>query len=179
MTAKRRKHRSVHRRALLALCLLLVLGAGIGGTVAYLTDNTAPVVNVFAPAEVQGEVDEDFDGEKKTSITVKNTGTIPCYIRVMLAPYYVDANGNPVGSFADGSPAVWSPGFTLGSGWTQIGNYYYYTTPVAVGASTGNLLGSAITLQTVNGYRQALDVFAECIQAEPAGVMQNTWKVSL
>lgn len=161
---------------LIILCLLLAVGMGVGGTLAYLIDETDAVVNTFTPAYVEGGVHETFDGATKSAVTVENKSNIPVYVRVMLAPYWVDDAGNTVGWLGG-----WTPDFTLGENWIEIGNYYYYKTPVAVDASTGDLLGSSITLirDEATGYRQALDVFAECIQAEPADAVENAWGVSV
>lgn len=58
---------------LLILSLLVVTTVTVGGTVAYLTTNTAPVVNTFEPSHVTCEVTENFNGETKSNVNVENT----------------------------------------------------------------------------------------------------------
>ena len=59
-----------------AICLMLLLCFGIGGTLAYLADKTESIKNTFTAAEVEDEVKESFDGTQKTSIIVGNTGDV-------------------------------------------------------------------------------------------------------
>ena len=53
---KRARKRTLARPVLLALSLVLVLGLGVGGTLAYLVTNTDPVTNTFTPGEVTTEI---------------------------------------------------------------------------------------------------------------------------
>ncbi len=160
--SKRRRRRNTRVPTALVL-VLLILVSSIGGTLAYLATHTAPVENVFTPSKTTGEVEEEFDGTEKTNVNVKNTGNIDAYIRVRLVTYRVNDAGQPIGGEAK------LPDFTLGEGWVKSGEYYYYTKPVAPGASPAANLTDLITLvdyQDMDGGRQAIDVMAECIQAK-------------
>ena len=75
----------------------------------------------------------------------------------------------------------WTPNFTVGSGWDEGGDgYYYYKTPVAAGGSTTNLFGENenITATTTDGKTLEVTVIQQSIQAEPTSVVVNAWGVN-
>lgn len=155
------------RSLTLALALVLVLGAAIGGTVAYLTTSTTGITNTFTPTSVDTEIEESFESNAKKSITVQNTGTTAAYIRVALV-------GNNV-TTVEGTEYV-TGGFVVsvhtGDGWSQSSDgYYYYTTPVQPGESTGDLLKSLLALKE----GQSVTILADAIQAEPTSVVTDVW----
>ena len=149
---------------IIALALILVLA--VGGTVAYIFTQTGPVINTFTPADAKITVDEKTSDNQKTSITVVNNSTgVPVYIRVALVANMIDKDENVTGA-AD------VPEFTPGDKWI-LGNdgYYYYTEPVPVGQSTGNLLGTAMTLDE----NMQVVVLADAIQAVPKQAVIDAW----
>lgn len=169
------KH-NLYKIQLLIFSLLLVATMAIGGSMAFLTTKTPEVVNTFTPAHVEPDVKEDFNGTVKSSITVQNTGDIDGYIRVKLVTYRVNNDGDHIGGTAT------IPSFTLGKDWVKHGEYYYYTKPVAPNDSTGDLLGTSITLQEytdADGGKQAIDVMAEAIQSTPASAVTSAWNVQV
>ena len=152
---------------IIALALILVLA--VGGTVAYIFTQTDPVINTFTPTEAKITVDEKTSDNQKTSITVVNNSTgVPVYIRVALVANMIDGAGNVTGA-AD------VPEFEHGEGWNQIGEYYYYTEPVPVGQSTGNLLESPMELVE----NMQVVVLADAIQAEPTTAVTQAWGVTV
>ena len=163
---------AVPRKKLLTLTVVLVLLAtlGIGGTLAYFTYTSEAVINTFQAGSVGAQVHEELGGNEKTSITVENTGGSPVYVRVRLVSYWMD--GNDVAPKA--SPAV---SFSVGSGWRQIGDYYYYTKPLAGGGVTTNLLGSSIAMTAEDGYTQVIEVLADTVQATPDQAVKDVWGV--
>lgn len=173
--ADKTRRRSGKMGAIL-VSVLLLLGVTVSGTLAYLTANTDPVQNTFTPSKVTNKIEEEFDGTTKTSIKVENTGDTEAYVRVKLVTYRVDDNGNHIGGTAT------IPNFTLGSDWFEKGGYYYYAKPVAAGASSGNLLGTSITLQKYNdadGGKQVIEVIAESIQSKPVETVRDVWEVGV
>ena len=61
----------------------LIVALSIGLTSAFLTHKTEGLTNTFTPGSVTCRVEEGFNGNnEKSSITVRNTGTVPAYIRV-------------------------------------------------------------------------------------------------
>ena len=148
---------------IIALALILVLA--VGGTVAYIFTQTGPVINTFTPTEAKITVDEKISGNQKTEITVKNTSTgVPVYIRVALVANMIDEAGNVTGADV--------PTFTLGDNWI-VGNdgYYYYTEPVPVDGSTGNLLKAPMELSE----NMQVVVLADAIQAMPKDAVIDAW----
>lgn len=156
--------------------VILAVAVLCGSVYAYMYRKSIAVDNTFIPAYVACVVDEDFADNKKTSITVKNTGNIDAYIRVRLVSYWIDESGAIVSKSSE------MPTFTKASDWIQdAGNdTYYYTKKVAPDASTTTLLDSDITLRlSSEGYRQVVEVFAEAIQAEPDEAVTDSWNVTI
>ena len=149
---------------IIALALILVLA--VGGTVAYIFTHTGPVINTFTPTEAKITVDEETNSNQKTSITVVNNSTgVPVYIRVALVANLIDEDKNVTG-------AASVPTFTLGENWFEGSDgYYYYTEPVPVGGSTGNLLEKAMTLDE----NMQVVVLADAIQAMPKQAVIDAW----
>ena len=148
---------------IIALALILVLA--VGGTVAYIFTQTDPVINTFTPTEAKITVDEQTNDNQKTSITVVNKSTgVPVYIRVALVANMIDEAGNVTGADV--------PTFTRGDNWIEGSDgYYYYTEPVPVGESTGNLLKSPMTLSE----NMQVVVLADAIQAMPKDAVIDAW----
>ena len=174
-TPRRRKRRSKKTGTLL-FSLVLLLTMMVGGTLAYLTIQTNPVVNQFTPSHVSCTVKEVFDGTTKRNVNVTNTSDIPAYIRVKLVSYRVNDDGKHIGGTAD------LPAFTLGAGWVKHGEYYYYTQPVAPGASPAANLTDSMTLtgaySDADGGKQVIEVMAEAIQSVPTSAVVSAWGVN-
>lgn len=171
-----------------AAAVALIATLAVGGTLAWLSAYTQPVKNTFVMGTVPPQVTESFNQEVKENVKVANNGNIPAYIRVALVCTWQEGEGENakvVGTPVD--PAedlniVWGDGTGTGTaeapgnGWIKIGDYYYYTQPVAAGETTLNLIDSA-TVETENGYRMNLQVIADSIQANPARAVESQWGV--
>lgn len=158
--------------------LALVLCCAVGGTLAWLIDATNPLTNTFTPAQVECEVEEQFDNNTKTNVSVQNPAdekNVTAYIRVALVPTWEDENGNAVAKPASLGDLTLSLNPT---DWVKIDSYYYCKTPVEPGSSTPVLVNSA-TVKTVNGYSMNLQILAEAVQAEPASAVESVWPVSV
>ena len=149
---------------IIALALILVLA--VGGTVPYIFTQTDPVINTFTPTEAKITVDEETNSNHKTSITVKNISTgVPVYIRVALVANMIDKDENVTG-------AASVPTFKLGDNWSEgRDGYYYYTQPVPVDGSTGNLLKAPMELSE----NMQVVVLADAIQAMPKQAVIDAW----
>lgn len=146
-----------------------------GTVMAYMLRQTEYKDNQFITAEVSCEVAEDFDGQQKTSIQVKNTGNIDSYIRIRLLSYWVDDKGDTVSKPSAELQIEATSEWVKGSNDT-----YYYKSPVAPNALTSNLLSSAILLEKDdNGYLQVIEVFAEAIQSKPEDAVPESWGITL
>ena len=160
---------------LLILSLLVVTTVTVGGTVAYLTTKSDPVVNTFEPSYVRCAVDEKFNGTTKEYVRVQNTSDIEAYIRVKLVCYRVNDAGDHIGGTADITK------FTPESGWIEQDGYYYYTRPVAAKDFTDNLIKNLnlISYDDVDGGRQVIEVMAEAIQSKPIDAVTQAWGVKI
>ena len=166
---KRARKRTLARPVLLALSLVLVLGLGVGGTLAYLVTNTDPVTNTFTPGEVTTEIEEpNWDGRVKEDVTIKNTGDVAVYIRAAIVANWVDAYDNIIAPATKGTDYT---SFTSDSGWVERDGYYYWISPVAVGSSTGKLINSCQPIASAKpegADHLKMDILSQAIQAEPA-----------
>ena len=177
--AKQRSRMHKNTRAITLLIALLLFSAlAVGGTVAWLTANATPVENTFTPSNVACEVNERFDGEKKSNVNVTNDSNIDAYIRVKLVTYRVNDAGQHIGGTAT------IPSFDIGTNWFKYGEYYYYTKPVAAGkAPEKPLIGAngiaLIKYDDADGGKQAIEVMAEAIQSQPKDAVESSWNVTV
>lgn len=155
------------------ISVVLILTLAVGGTIAFLSTKTDPVVNTFNPSQVTCSVVEDFDGKTKTNVNVENIGDIPAFIRVKLVAYRTNDAGQHIGGVSE------VPAFNLGKDWAKCGDYYYYTCPVAPGATPADSLAEVIKLTEnytdEDGGHQSIDVIAEAIQAGPEAAVKAAW----
>lgn len=157
-TARRKRH------LIAALAAALVLG--LTAVLAYYLQETDGEEATYDMAYVSCQINEEFNGGQKTSITVKNTSNVPVYIRVRLVSYWETPSGRIAGK---SSPQLQ---VTLADGWLQEGSTdtWIYESPVEPSDSTPNLLQAPLALSTdPEGYIQVVKVLAEAIQtdAEP------------
>lgn len=178
-SGKGKRNASRKKTWTLMICLALLAGLAVGGTLAWLTSSTGSVVNTFTVGNVGGKVEEDFDGTFKKNVNVTNTGDVDAYIRVKLVTYRVNNQGEHIGGTAT------IPDFPLGENWVKYDDgYYYYTLPVKPNAKPeAYLIGaSGIELKKysdVDGGRQVVEVMAELIQSEPARAVGEAWGVTI
>lgn len=168
----------MNRTAILFMAIIMLIGAVIGSTVAFLITNTGPVENKFAYASVSCEVKEDVNGNTKKNVQITNTGSTDAYIRATYVVNWLDAQGNIVASVPDG----YSYNLTENpnSKWTK-GNdgYFYYLSPVAPDKSTpGSLLTCTVTRPENPEYRLSVEILATAIQSTPAKAVKEAWGVT-
>lgn len=174
----------------LAICLLLTALLTVGGTLAYLFTSTDPVVNTFEPVKQEITVTEEFDGQTKENVKIKNTGDIDAYIRAEVVINWIDKDGNILPSTPE--KATYKVDWAFDdldidgnaveetSNWVEYGGYYYYTVPVTPEAFTENLI-DLITVSYPVGSEFRLDVAvaAQSVQATPEAAVNETWKVTI
>lgn len=178
--SKRIKH-------LLIAGAVLSIAAAVGLTLAFMFKK-AEKTNRFIPAEVSCAVREKLDnkevtgiavGSEKSDIRVENTGNVKEFIRLRLVSYYVDSNGDIVGTVSSQYPAL-----TLKNGWITGANHtYYYPYSVEPGEATGILcepftLGQKLLANGKTVY-QVIELIAEAVQAEPSNAAQEVWGVTV
>ena len=134
-------HNGKYRRkrkkwVMLTVAMLLLLAAGVGGSIAYLLDKTDMVNNTFTPGRVTVDIAEEKTPTTKSNIRVQNTGNVPAYIRVTLVTYWTDADNKVVPQPDGGSVSTPS----VKPGWSCADNIYYYNSSVAPGDLTDAML---------------------------------------
>lgn len=161
--------------------LILAMVLAIGGTLAYIIANTASVENKFTPGEVRCEVEETFKNNVKSDVKIKNTGNTAAYIRATYVVTWQKDDGTVNGKM----PVVgtdYTIEFAENSGWKLIGDYWYYTSPVAAGGETGVLIASCKLAEGAavpTGYHLSVEIIASAIQSEPASVVAEKWHVAV
>ena len=175
------------KRILIPLVIILAVTALIAGIAvvnAFMFKKSQELTNNFIVAEVACEVNEKFENNQKSNVTVQNTGDTEAYIRLRIVSYWQDSKGNAIFDDEDSNINIG----TLGDGWIEgSDNTYYYTKPVKEGESTPALFTGTITLnqkekkvnEVVYTYNQVVEIIAEAIQSEPANAVQNSWNVTV
>ena len=168
----------MNRTAVLCMAIIMLIGAVVGSTVAYLITNTDAVENKFAYASVSCEVKESIDGNTKKNVQITNTGDTDAYIRATYVVNWLDSAGAIAASVPEGYS------YTLtenpDSKWTKdTDGYFYYLSPVAPGASTpGSLLTCTVTYPEDPEYTLSVEILATAIQSAPAKAVTEAWGVT-
>lgn len=165
------------RKAALILSLCLIFALAVGTTVALLVAHTNAVTNTFTAAKSKITIEENTDNGIKSEIRVKNEGTATSYVRVKLVMNWVSDDGKTI----SGEPVNINVQYDTNN-WLEQDGIYYYTTPVAPGKMTDNLLqkDKSITEPTEGkpeGCHLEVTVLAESIQAAPSKAVEGAWKV--
>ena len=167
------------------VALLLLLCCTVAGTLAYLVTSTNSVTNTFTPAHVSTAVDETFENGVKSDVKIKNTGDIDAYIRAAVIINWADAKGNVYGG---GTPAAstekvtgdYTISYNTDGSWKQIGDYWYYTKPVAADSLTEKALIEScapVAGKAPEGYNLQVTILADGIQSEPLTAIKEAWHV--
>ena len=165
-----------NKAAVLIIAVLLLLGAAVGSTVAFLTTKTKPVENSFEYAKVSCEV--------TGSQEIINTGTTDAYIRATYVVNWLNKDGSiapvPQGTIPNGYELSISE--TPNKAWTKgTDGYFYYLTPVAPeGLTDGSLVNCTVKYpQGVEPeYILSVEILATAVQSTPANAVQEAWGVT-
>lgn len=175
--AKARPRRRSFRRAALPLVLIIViLAISVGGTLAYLIDQTSAVENSFTPGSVTCQV-----AENNGTFTVQNTGNVPAYLRAMVVVNWVKTVGGQTYVYGT-KPTASDYTITYDEDkWIQDGCIYYYNTAVSPADNADTVEFAKVvatnTAQAPEGYTLTVEVIAEAIQFEGmnAANAQDAW----
>ncbi|OUN25288.1 hypothetical protein [Blautia sp. An81] len=69
-----------HKKILLAVCLLVVIGAG--ATIAYYSAYTQALTNTFSGSNIDTEIEEETGINGKKAPSIENTGASECIVRM-------------------------------------------------------------------------------------------------
>ena len=148
---------------------LLVVCAGVGGTLAYLVSDPATVTNTFTPAHVSCAIDETLEDDVKSDVKVQNTGDVDAYIRAMVIVNWADANGNVLAKKPD-EGVDYSITWKTETNWKEIDGAYYYKGEVASGENTAVLFTGCKQLRDApedpDTYTLQVTILADAIQAD-------------
>lgn len=152
---------------LLLAAAMLILVCGVGGTLAYLATQTGQVQNTFEPAYVTSEVNETFENNVKSDVTIKNTGNVSAYIRAAIVVTWKDAAGNTT---LPEKPELGTD-YTLTineSAWNKGDDgYYYCKQPVASNTESAVLITECKPTKPYDdGRKLCVEVIGSAIQSE-------------
>ena len=181
--ARAKKHSRIrmNKLAILFIAVVMLIGAVVGSTVAFLVTKTAPVENKFTYASVSCAVSETFNGATKEKVQIKNTGTTDAYIRATYVVSWLNKDGSiapvPQGTIPNGYALSISE--NPDKAWTKgTDGYFYYLTPVAPGGLTdGSLVNCTVTYpQGVEPeYILSVEILATAVQSTPANAVREAW----
>ena len=172
------------RKRIIALLVGVVLLAGTAGTLAWLSA-TGVLVNQFGIGSVTPSVQEKLNGNVKSDVKAKNTGTAPAYIRAAVDIYWQDATSGArlwEEPQADTYKIVWSDslgdatGANSASSWVKASDgFYYWTSPVAPNTETDMLIASVTELKATEGRNLVVDVSTQAVQSAPDEAVHEAW----
>lgn len=161
----------------LIISLVALCAVAVGGTLAWLFDSSGKLENKFYVPDAEIDIEETFDGREKRDVGVTNTGKTEVYVRVMLVETWRNEDNQvverPKGAVVEydfGSSGDWAEG---------PGGYYYYTKPLAVGATTPNLIDKATCTVPEGAALLDLEVAAQGIQSMPEDAVEEAWGVTV
>jgi len=174
----------MNKLAILFIAVVMLIGAVVGSTVAFLVTQTDPVENKFTYASVSCAVSETFKGATKEKVQIQNTGTTDAYIRATYVVSWLNKDGSiapvPQGTTPDGY--ILSISENPNNAWTKgTDGYFYYLTPVAPGGLTdGSLVNCTVTYpQGVEPeYILSVEILATAVQSTPAKAVREAWGVT-
>ena len=168
----------MNKLAILFIAVVMLIGAVVGSTVAFLVTETAPVENKFTYASISTGIEETFDGTTKSGVKVTNTGDIAAYVRATYVVNWLHKDGTVAASVPEGYS--YSLTENPDNTWTKgTDGYFYYWTPVASGESTaGSLLNCTVTYPENPEYTLSVEILATAVQSTPANAVADAWGVT-
>ena len=168
---------SVKKSTVLLVSVVLMITLAVGGTVAFLVAQSISYKNTFVPGDITTEVVETLEGNVKSNVMIKNTGTADAYIRAFVSVTWQDESGNVYGK----APVIgtdYNISYDLANGW-QLGSdgFYYWTKAVSTQASTGVLIKtcSPVEGKAPDGYELTVEILGSGIQTLPTHVVTTEW----
>lgn len=173
------KLRQLHKSSVLLVVLVIILGATVGSSIAYLATQTEPIINKFIPTEITAEINETFNGIVKTDVKVKNNGDIAAYVRATYVATWQDAQGN-IAPLAPVAGEDYTITLNTESDWfAGTDGYYYCKTAVAAASESPVFIKECkpVDGKAPEGYILSVEILASAIQSVPAEAVAEAWKV--
>lgn len=177
------------RKRIIALLVGVILLAGTAGTLAWLSV-TGVLVNQFGIGSVTPSVQETLNGNVKSDVKAKNTGTAPAYLRTAVDIYWQDATSGarlweePKAN--EHYEIAWSKelrdalGTNSASSWVKASDgFYYWTSPVVPNTETDVLIASVTELKATEGRNLVVDVSTQAVQSVPDDAVREAWNCTV
>ena len=168
---------SSYRKYIIGIAIVLCLGVGAQMTISYLTSDSS-LENTFTIASVKPDVNETFNNNIKTDVSIENTGDIPVYIRAKIMIYYQDADGKILGDIPeeDLDYSIEYP-TDLNTYWIQADDgFYYYRDKVNSQSQTTYLIKNCESKENNSNKHLVVDIITEAIQANPQDAVGDAWE---
>lgn len=159
---KSRRIKSSTKTLVLLLSVVLIMGAVIGGSLAYLQTNSTSITNSFTPGHVGCEVTSN-DGKTFTVAPDDDTNT-PVKLRAAIVANWVLKENKDTAYWQ--APTIVS---VTGSNWSknETDGFYYYKPVVNVGAEVASFTVETSGNAPSDAYELQIQVLGEAIQAKP------------
>ena len=172
------------RKRIVALLVGVLLLAGVAGAFAWLSV-TGVLVNEFGIGSVTPSVQEELNGNVKSNVKAKNTGSAPAYIRAAVDIYWQDGKGSRLWDEPQAGKdyeIAWSDGLhdasatNSASTWVKASDgFYYWTSPVTPGGETGELINRVTELKATEDRNLVVDISTQAVQATPDEAVHDAW----
>jgi hypothetical protein len=191
---KGKQSKSVWRKpvktAALLVSLLLLVGAAVGGTIAFLVDTSGPLTNQFTPSKVTTKVEEHLEGATKSNVCIHNTGDTKAWIRAAVIITWKNDKGEVYGQMPVTEPSCQHQNcdcdyritYGTANGWSKAADgFWYYDESVAANGVTKALITTCTAIGTApaDGYYLNVEILGSGIQAEGMGAeidsAQKAW----
>lgn len=170
------------KKLALLISVILLLTVAVGGTAAYIATQTQNLTNVFKPGKMSIDIHEEVKPGEKSNVKVVNTGDAPAYVRVYVTVSWQNANGDILAEIPENG-VDYNMTFIKDTDKWFLGSdgYYYYSEPLETESSgnpgyftEGSLLECKTTEQ-IGEYSIAVNIMAQCIQADPQEAVTEAW----
>lgn len=175
---QQRKKQKREKFALL-VSLVLLFTITVGGTIAFIYTQTGDVENTFTPSKVTCNIEETFKENIKSNVYITNTGDTKAYIRARIVVNWIGDEDENISAAKPVLGVDYSLSFAVNSGWLNIGEYYYYESPVEADGHTGILIDECRQLIEKDGYYLSVEILAEAIQSTPTDAVIKSWNVTV
>ena len=166
------------KKNLIILFSVFVLSSiTILGCVSWIT-KSVQAVNTFVVPVLAANLDEDFKDNRKSHVTIENTGNTPVYVRATFVVQFKNEQGMileelPIENIDYSIRIADDTGWFLGED-----GFYYYPYPVEENEATAVLIQDCVLLDLPQSNKiLSVDILAQTIQSSPVSAVEDAWDV--
>jgi len=180
---KKMKRKKTEKNKLLVFVTLILISSALLGTIAYLFDSYSKS-NFFELGTVKTDIIEDLDSNgsdsnKRSNISIKNTGNVAIYIRTSVLLYF-ENNEEEIITDEPVENTDYTLKYSASDNWILAADgYYYYKVPILANESTDILIESFESKAQYDQKKLILDIVTQAIQAEPNNAIEESWGVNV